>query len=266
MKRLFFDIETSPNIGLFWEAGYKKRITYNNIVKERAIICISYKWQHEDDVHCLRWSKGCDKKMVADFVKVAAQADELVAHFGDAFDIKWVKARALIHGIDMSPFHRTFDTCKKARSQFKLNSYALNYLGDILGVGEKMETNYAMWYHITVCALLTRKFDDEYTKLLQQMCDYCDEDVRLLQRVYEKMFHVLPHNTNASVLNDGYKWQCPGCASKKVRNKKRLVTATGIIKREMVCNDCRKYFTISNKQYEEMVMYRIRNGEKAGMK
>ena len=27
-RRLFFDIETSPNIGLFWEAGYKKNIDY----------------------------------------------------------------------------------------------------------------------------------------------------------------------------------------------------------------------------------------------
>ena len=25
-RRLFFDIETSPNIGLFWEAGYKKNV------------------------------------------------------------------------------------------------------------------------------------------------------------------------------------------------------------------------------------------------
>lgn len=24
VKQLFFDIETVPNIGLFWEAGYKK--------------------------------------------------------------------------------------------------------------------------------------------------------------------------------------------------------------------------------------------------
>jgi hypothetical protein len=26
IKRLFFDIETSPNIGFFWTAGYKQNI------------------------------------------------------------------------------------------------------------------------------------------------------------------------------------------------------------------------------------------------
>ena len=32
-RRLFFDIETSPNIGLFWEAGYKKNIDVSNIIQ-----------------------------------------------------------------------------------------------------------------------------------------------------------------------------------------------------------------------------------------
>ncbi len=36
----------SPNIGMFWEAGYKLNIGTENIVKERAIICI---W-------CARWN------------------------------------------------------------------------------------------------------------------------------------------------------------------------------------------------------------------
>ena len=46
IKRLFFDIETAPNIGLFWEAGYKKTNNPDNIIKERVIICICYKWEH----------------------------------------------------------------------------------------------------------------------------------------------------------------------------------------------------------------------------
>ena len=44
-KRLFFDIETSPNIGFFWSSGYKINIPFENILKERAIICIAYKYQ-----------------------------------------------------------------------------------------------------------------------------------------------------------------------------------------------------------------------------
>ena len=52
-KRLFYDIETSPNIGFFWGAGYKVNISHDNIIKERAIICICYKWEGQDTVHSI---------------------------------------------------------------------------------------------------------------------------------------------------------------------------------------------------------------------
>ncbi len=78
-KRLYFDIEVSPNIGMFWEAGYKLNIGTENIVKERAIICICYKWEGEKKVHSLRWDKNqCDKTLLKDFIKVANDAHELV--------------------------------------------------------------------------------------------------------------------------------------------------------------------------------------------
>jgi len=70
IKRLFFDIETSPNIGLFWTAGYKLNIGHDNIIKERAIICICYKWAGEKEVHSLTWdNKQNDKSLLEKFVK-----------------------------------------------------------------------------------------------------------------------------------------------------------------------------------------------------
>ena len=47
-KRLFFDIETSFNIGFFWRAGYKQVITPEQIIHERKVICVSYKLEYED--------------------------------------------------------------------------------------------------------------------------------------------------------------------------------------------------------------------------
>lgn len=53
IKRLFFDIETSPNIGYFWRTGYNLSITPDCIINERKIICISYKWETEDKIYSL---------------------------------------------------------------------------------------------------------------------------------------------------------------------------------------------------------------------
>jgi hypothetical protein len=69
IKRLFFDIETSPNVGFFWTAGYKQNISHDNIIKERAIICICYKWAGEDKIYSLTWDKNQNDKKYAPKMK-----------------------------------------------------------------------------------------------------------------------------------------------------------------------------------------------------
>ncbi len=92
IKRLFFDIETSPNIGMFWSAGYKKDISPESIIKERAIICIAYKWAGDEKTHVLSWDENQDDKvMLEKFILIANSADELVGHNGDRFDLPWIR-------------------------------------------------------------------------------------------------------------------------------------------------------------------------------
>ena len=99
-KRLFFDIETSPNVGFFWSAGYKLNITADSIIQERAIICICYKWEDDKQVYYLQWdAKQDDKKMLQKFIEVANTASELIGHNGDKFDLAWIRTRCLFHKI-----------------------------------------------------------------------------------------------------------------------------------------------------------------------
>jgi len=111
IKRLFFDIETSPNVGLFWSAGIKQTIDYDNILEERAIICICFKWEGKG-VQYLTWDKHHnDKSMLEKFIKIANTADELVGHNCVEIntpvltqDLKWVKAGDLVVGQKLAGF------------------------------------------------------------------------------------------------------------------------------------------------------------------
>ena len=58
IKRLFFDIETSPMIVYSWRVGWKLNIGTDNIIEDWKVICISYKWEGEDKVHTLSWDKN----------------------------------------------------------------------------------------------------------------------------------------------------------------------------------------------------------------
>lgn len=101
-KRLFFDIETSPNIVTSWRIGYNLNISPDNIIHERAIICVCWKWEGEDEVHSLTWDKNQnDKQLLKKFIKVLNSADEIIGHNGDRFDIKWLRTRCIFHDIDM---------------------------------------------------------------------------------------------------------------------------------------------------------------------
>jgi DNA polymerase elongation subunit (family B) len=232
-KRLYFDIETSPNIGLFWSAGYKQKIDYSNIIKERSIICICYKWEDEKQVHSLSWDKNqSDKKLLQEFIKVANQADELVGHNGDKFDLPWVRTRCLYHRIELFPKYVTIDTLKLSRRQFRFNSNRLDYIASFLGIGKKIKTDFNLWKDIVL---------NKCDKSMAKMIDYCKQDVKLLEQVHKELrLHDTP-KTHYGVVLSNDKRLCPECASNNVIISKTRITAGGTKQIQYKCNDCGKY-------------------------
>lgn len=242
-RRLFFDIETSPNIGLFWEAGYKKDIPYDNIIKERAIICICYKWQDEKKVHSITWDDNQDdKSMIKSFIEIANDANELVGHNGDGFDLPWIRTRCLYHGIPMFPTYSTLDTLKKARYYFKFNSNTLNYIGGYLGVGNKKSTGYDLWKKIVL---------EKDNKALKYMVEYCKQDVLLLEKVYKKLSNYISANVHHGVIHNQNRCSCPECSSTNTHPSKYRMTSIGTMKVQLKCHDCGKYHTVAESTYNK---------------
>ena len=238
-KRLYFDIETSPNIGFFWTAGFKLNISTESIIKERAIICICYKWEEDKVTHSLNWdSKQNDKKMLQEFIKVANEADELVGHNGDKFDLAWIRTRCLFHRIEMFPTYTTIDTLKVARSKFKFNSNKLNYIAKYLGIGQKIHTEYDLWKDIVL---------NKDKEAMDKMIKYCKMDVILLEKVHKELSLHIPAKTHYGVIFGGDRGSCPECGSDDlVRNNKR-VTASGLVKIQLRCKTCGKFHSKTDK-------------------
>jgi uncharacterized protein YprB with RNaseH-like and TPR domain len=238
-RRLFFDIETSPNIGMFWQAGYKQRIDYSNIIKERAIICICYKWEDEKEVYSLNWSKSQDdKKMLQEFVKIAEQASEMVGHNGDKFDLAWIRTRCLFHGIEMFPTYTTIDTLKVSRSKFKFNSNKLDYIAKFLGIGNKIKTDFGLWKDIVL---------NSSPVAMEKMVKYCKKDVVLLERVFSHLKGHMEPKTHYGVIFGGDRGSCPECGSDDLRIVRRKVTATGLKRIQYQCKTCNRHCTKTDK-------------------
>lgn len=248
MNRLFFDIETSPNVVLSWRIGRDISIDHSNLLEERKIICIGYKWEKAKKAEALWWDdKKDDKAMLLKFIEIANTADELVGHNGDRFDLPWIKTRCIYHNIPTFPKYQSIDTLKWTRKHFYFNSNRLDYLGKYLGIGGKIKTEFDLWKDVVL------KND---RSALKRMVNYCKRDVEMLQEVYERLAPHLPHKTHVGVLKGLDKWTSPFTASTNVQASKRRVSATGTVSHQMQCLDTGRYFAISVPAHKDYMEWR----------
>lgn len=193
LKVLLFDIETSPNLGYVWEKYEQDVISFE---KERELICFAYKWLGNKTV--VAHSKGelTRYRLVKRLHELFEEADVIVAHNGDGFDIKMSNTAFIEAGLKPPSPYKTIDTLKIARSKFKFNSNKLNDLANHLGIGEKVETGgFKLW-------LKCLKGD---RKAWKKMKEYNKQDVVLLEKVYFKMRAW----TRTPEIENGLK--CPTC-------------------------------------------------------
>lgn len=250
IRRLFFDIETSPMIVYTWRTGWKLSIPASNVIEDWKIICISYKWEHEDKVKHFTWDDNkCDKQMLKDFVKLANEADELVAHNGDRFDIKKIRTRCIYHRVPMFPKYRSLDTLKKARGSFSFDSNKLDAIAKFLGVGAKLQhEGFPMWV----------KCMNGDKQALKDMVEYCDMDIVVLEDVYLTMQNYIKPNTHTGVHAGCGKYSCPTCGNdtdlELLRND---VTQKGTISRVIGCGTCTHVYNISNTSYKKFLLRNI---------
>lgn len=243
IKTLIYDIETSYNIVTAWRAGYKLNIPHYSIIKERAIICVSYKWLGEKEVYNLSWDSNQDDKFLLEqFIEVMKEADILVAHNGDKFDIKWIKTRALKHNLEMLPYYNQVDTLKIAKKHFYFNSNKLDYISKFLGFEGKLNTESGLWDKV-----ILEKDDDA----LEEMITYCNEDVLQLEKVYNRLKSWDKPKQHAGVLLNDDKISSPISGSKNIELVKTTSTPAGTKKRIMRDLDTNQLFEMSDANYKK---------------
>lgn len=177
--------------------------------------------------------------MLKEFLDVANEAEELVGHNGDKFDLAWIRTRCLFHRIPMFPNYTTIDTLKISRSKFRFNSNRLDYIASYLGLGGKIKSDSMWWEDIVL-----RKDEGSMAKMIA----YCKKDVRLLEYVFAELSKHVEPKTHYGVIKNDNRGSCPECGSNRLVKQRIRVTATGIKRYRFSCKDCGKYHSKSEKQ------------------
>jgi len=227
-KILFWDTEVSRAV----VAGYGTKWDFKvvKIIRPQQLMCYAYRWMGDKKARFVgRHDFKTYKEFVQSLADLLGSADIAIAHNGLQFDNKMSNTFFLQERIDPPQPFKTIDTCRVARSVFKLPSNSLRDLADFLGLEGKKDITYA-------------DLEDDYMgdstsrRTIRLMSDYTRRDVDLLQEIYMIIRPYVkghPIVTSYSETLDA----CPICAGDNIRYKGTQINRITRYKRYK-CLDC----------------------------
>ena len=223
----FFDCETAPSLGYFWGKLFETDII--EIKDAWYLLSYAWKWQGEKKVHVKalcdypEYDANLDNDffLVKDLRGLFDEADVLIAHNGDRFDIRKAQARMIRYKMSPPSRYQTIDTLKAARKHFQFDSNRLDALGQYLGLGRKLPTTgFNLWKR-------TMAGDRKAWAIMKR---YNKHDVELLEKVYEELRPWMTTHPNLELFHRPHVGVvCPNCQS------------ANTVKRGIWYNKARKY-------------------------
>lgn len=209
---LFIDIETSPLLAMVYQKQvWKARVGYNAVISDWYMLTYAYKWAGDINVYSERITgdeakREDDSRIVSKLWDVMNEADIVIAHNGDSFDIPNINSRFILNDLIPPSSYRQIDTLKICQKQFGFTHNSLNALAIKFGIPLKIETDLSLWKRCI--------FGED--KALEEMEFYNRHDVEMLEDLYLKLRPWIKSHVNLSVYNDNPEHQCPHCGGDKL--------------------------------------------------
>lgn len=236
-KILYFDIETAPNLSYVW-GQYEQNVIDHE--RQWYILCFGYRWEHQkktsvcslvDYKDAYAKDPENDYHVVKKLWDLISEADIVIAHNGDRFDMRKANARFVKHGLGPASPVKSVDTLKVARRYFMFNSNKLNELGTYLGVGQKESTGgFETWAGCMRGDI----------KAWKTMIKYAKQDVVLLRDVYLQLRPWMTNHPNLNVYDAVSDHSCPTCGSINLQRRGYKYTKVASYQ-QWQCNDCRSW-------------------------
>lgn len=238
-KVLLLDIETSAAIvGAFSRWGIN--IAQSQVFQEVMMLGLVAKWLGSDDYIEIypsdfsMWSTDQEQHSILDRIwKLLDQADYVIAHNGDKFDVPLLNAQFVKHGFNRPSPYKRIDTLKIAKRYFKFPSNSLDSLGEFLGLGRKnSHSGFELW----------RNCMSGDVDKFREMIDYNVQDVKLLEDVYMVLRSWDSSHPNVAFhCDDEGGSRCGVCGSTNLEDTGKFAY-TGVGQFPLYkCNDCNSW-------------------------
>ena len=204
-KILLVDIETAPIKSFVWRL-WKQSVLPHQVISEWFMLTWAAKWLNHTDILSNKLTAEevlteDDKRITMNLWKLLDEADIIIAHNGNQFDVPKMKSRFIIHGLPPTSFYHTIDTKQVASKEFGFSSNKLDSLAGYFGFKTKDSTTFELWVNCL-------KGDED---ALQYMETYNRHDVILLEKVYKKLLPYIKNHPNVLLYDEVCPSGCPSC-------------------------------------------------------
>lgn len=232
-KILILDIETKPLSSWTWGV-WKQNISHEQINSDWMILTWAAKWLGYPEIYSGKITPEevfmeDDSRIIKDVWNFVDAANIIVCHNGDGFDLVRLNTRFLISGLQPPSPYQSIDTLKIAKKRFAFSLNKLDYIGQILGLGGKLDTGgMKLWLNVL-------KGDQESINLMER---YNKRDVTLLEEVYLRLRPWITSHPNMSLHIEDNETRCPVCTGTNLTWLDKYYT-TQVGKYSVFrCNDC----------------------------
>lgn len=231
------DIETAPILGYMWHF-WKGGTGPNMMERDTYVMSWAAKWLGEDEVMadgiCYNedYTAGDedDTRMLAGIWEILDDADFVVAHNGDRFDIKRLNTAFLLAGFFPPSPYKSIDTLKIAKNQFAFSSNKLDYILRVVEDRRKYDSGgFETW----------RACLDGDMEAWDKLITYNKQDVRDLEDIYLKLRPWDKSHPSAATHGPSVgRRVCTVCGSEDVRARDKTVSTGVSVFQLYTCNSC----------------------------
>lgn len=233
VKILILDIETSPMQAYVWKR-WKENISLDQTISEWFMLCWSAKWLGGDTFgDCLtpeEVKKEDDMRICYSLWNVLNEADIVIAHNGNRFDIPKINSRFVINGFLPPAPYRQIDTLEVAKKTFGFSSNKLDALAGYFGIEHKDPTDFNLW----------KRCMNGDTSALAYMLKYNMKDVEILEKVYLVLRPWIKNHPNIATITMAEDNVCPICGKNDLIELPNKFIGTNVSQYQVYrCRDCK---------------------------
>lgn len=254
-KLLVFDVETLPIGASVWNL-FDQNVGLNQINDDWAMLSYAAKYlgkrtmYYADTRHAVGGIRD-DRDIVAQLTALLDECDIVVGQNVKKFDLRKLRARAVMHGLKPFREPKVIDTLMMAKSVGAFTSNKLEYLASNLTDAPK--SKHAKFPGFELWAGIMRDEDGAW----DEMKKYNIQDVKATEKLYLALRPWAPRLPNLAQFYDDELMRCPRCGSTTLNEFGTTVSNVSEYT-QYVCTNCGGYsrsrFTINSKQKRKALL------------